>query len=179
MAADARRRMLARSFLSRSPEATEALGAALGSELEAGAIVTLDGELGSGKTCFVRGLARGLGVIERVQSPTYALMHSYTGRLELFHFDAWMEGRERAFLLDGGLEWLSAAGVTAIEWAERVADVLPPERLSVKLAHETPTERSIEMRVVGAGRVADELARALEIVASAGGTPDLAEIAAR
>jgi tRNA threonylcarbamoyladenosine biosynthesis protein TsaE len=206
MANDARsetRGARAHAWISRSPEATEILGERLGRALRTSAVIALDGDLGSGKTSFVRGLARGLGASEPVTSPTYALLQTYAGRLELRHLDAWMEGRERAFLLDGGMEWLSGAGataiagadgtaiagagesaiagagVTAIEWADRVADVLPLERLAVKLAHRAPTERSIEMRVVGAGQVADELARALEIVASAGPTPDLAESPSR
>ena len=105
-----------RRLLSRSAEGTEALGRALGRELPAGAVLALDGDLGSGKTCFVRGLARGLGVEGPVGSPTYTLMHAYEGgRLPLYHFDAWMEQRERALLADGGGEWLRADGVSVVE----------------------------------------------------------------
>jgi tRNA threonylcarbamoyladenosine biosynthesis protein TsaE len=105
--------------------------------LPAGSVVALDGELGSGKTRFVRGLARGLGIAEPVSSPTYTLMHSYEGegaRLPLYHFDAWMAGREAAFLEGGGVEWMLGEGISAVEWAERVADLLPVPRLSVCLA---------------------------------------------
>lgn len=160
----------ARRFLSRSPRATEALAQALGERLtelvrrdasRRGALVLLDGELGSGKTCFVRGLARGLGVVDRVSSPTYALMASYAGTVGLDHFDAYMEGRERAFLLDGGLDCLASGGVAAIEWASRVKDVLPLPRVAVELAHEGESERSLVLRVEGSGRAADELAAAI------------------
>jgi tRNA threonylcarbamoyladenosine biosynthesis protein TsaE len=154
MAAESDPRRIARTFVSRSPAATEALGAALGAGLQAGSVVTLDGELGSGKTCFVRGLARGLGVTERVQSPTYALMHNYSGRLELYHFDAWMEGRERAFLLDGGLEWMQAGGVSVIEWGNRVEECLPRPLLALAFAHRGPDER--EIRVVLEDRLGAE-----------------------
>lgn len=161
-----------RGFLSSSPEATEAFGEVLGgrlSELEGGALVLLDGELGSGKTCFVRGLARGLGVVDRVSSPTYALLQSYRGRRELLHFDAWMEGRERAFLLDGGLEGLDGNAVAVVEWAARVADVLPPTRLRIELAHAGPSARAFVLRVEGEGQRARELERVVAELAPPAG----------
>src|SRR5262245_31785188 len=125
-------------LVTRSPEATESLGEAIGRQLAPGAVVALDGELGSGKTCLVRGLARGLGVEETVSSPSFTLMHEYRGRLTLHHFDAWMAGREQAFLEAGGAEALDGDGVAVIEWAERVRAYLPPARLSVRLAHAGP-----------------------------------------
>ena len=124
-----------RRFETASVDATLDLAAALGALLGPNSIVALDGELGAGKTTFTRGLAQGLEVTEQVSSPTYTLMHSYPGRLEVFHFDAWMEGREAAFLEGGGAEWLRAGGVSVIEWAERVEPWLPDERLEVWLEH--------------------------------------------
>lgn len=138
----------ARVFRCESPQATEDLACALGTRLRAGDVLALDGELGAGKTAFVRGLARGLGVEEPVSSPTYVLMNVYSGRLELYHFDAWMEGREEAFLADGGSEWLRAGGVCAVEWASRVAAWLPLPRLAVRLAHAGTQARSIEIEVL-------------------------------
>jgi len=151
-----------RCFLSRSPAATRSLGESLGRVLPAGTVVALDGDLGSGKTCFVQGLAVGLGVRDPVTSPTYALLQSYSGRLDLHHFDAYMEGRERALLRDGGLEWMHAGGVAAVEWAHRVADVLPRPHLHIRLEHAGASERRLAISVEGAGSVADRLA---EIVA--------------
>jgi tRNA threonylcarbamoyladenosine biosynthesis protein TsaE len=139
----------ARRLLSRSPEATRALGEALGRALPPGTVVALEGELGAGKTAFVQGLARGLGVRDPVTSPTYALMQSYQGDVDLHHFDAYMEGRERALLSDGGLEWLHAGGVAAIEWADRIADVLPEPRISVRMRHADASSRHLEIAVVG------------------------------
>lgn len=143
------REVRALKFVSSSPEGTEALGEALGRVLEDRTIVALDGDLGAGKTCFVRGLARGLGVEDEISSPTYALLQSYPGRHELHHLDAWMEGRERSFLLDGGLEWVASHGVTVIEWAERVADVLPTPRLLVRLEVLDEHTRGITFEVHG------------------------------
>ena len=173
-----------RVFESRSAEATERLGCELGSALDAGAVVALHGELGAGKTCLVRGLARGLGVTQRVSSPTFTLLHQYDGRLPLYHFDAWMEGRERAFLEGGGAEWLSGTGVAVVEWAARVADWLPLPRLEVFLEHLGPEERLIRLvREPGGGSTEDPpptcgdpggLLSALERVPRAG-APDLEE----
>jgi tRNA threonylcarbamoyladenosine biosynthesis protein TsaE len=175
MAAEAAR---ARTFLSRSEAATEALGERIGASVRAGTVVTLDGELGSGKTCFVRGLARGLGVTERVNSPTYALMHTYPGRLELYHFDAWMEGRERAFLMDGGLEWMQSGGVAVIEWGNRVAEFLPRPLLALAFEHRGANERRISVRVIereGASDSAEttELARLVDGLAAPDGAEEI------
>ena len=131
-----------RVFLSHSTEATEAFGAALARAIEAtpalrgsGVALALDGELGAGKTALARGVARGLGAADRVHSPSFTLMHTYAGRLPIYHFDAWMEGRERAFLEGGGAEWLDSGGVALIEWASRVAPWLPRPRLDLLLEH--------------------------------------------
>jgi tRNA threonylcarbamoyladenosine biosynthesis protein TsaE len=162
-----------RSFLSRSPAATEALGDALGRAAFDGLVIALDGDLGTGKTTFVRGLARGLGVTGDVASPTYALLSEHAGRLALHHFDAWMEGRERAFLADGGAEILAGGGVSAVEWAARVASALPREHLGVRLAHRGPTLRSIRLAALGQGETAARLARIVrDLPAIAGLEPE-------
>ncbi len=122
-------------LLSTSVEATLAWAESLGRLLGPGAVIALDGDLGAGKTTFARGLCAGLGVTEPVHSPSYTLMHSYSGRLEVYHFDAWMEGREAAFLDGGGVEWLFGEGVSVIEWARRVEDYMPSERLEIEFLH--------------------------------------------
>ncbi|MEE8469664.1 MAG: tRNA (adenosine(37)-N6)-threonylcarbamoyltransferase complex ATPase subunit type 1 TsaE [Planctomycetota bacterium] len=139
-----------RNFLSRSPEATEALGELLGAALPPGSCVALDGDLGAGKTTLVRGLARGLGIPGIVASPTYALLQTHEGgRLPLAHFDAWMEGRERALLADGGAQELLGPGVAVVEWAARVLEWLPSPRIEVLLGHQSPTERTLYLGWVG------------------------------
>ena len=173
----------ARFFLSSTPRATEDLGAALGARLVAGTTLALRGELGAGKTTFVRGLARGLEVPGTISSPTYALMHEHQGRLPLYHFDAWMEGREKAYFLDGGDEALASEGVSVIEWADRVLDFLPLPRLEVHLEHgwllENPArhaqphgpseERRIRIEVVGVEGEPGTLGRLLAQLESPGG----------
>ena len=141
-----------RRLLSTSPEATEALAEALGRRLGPGSVLALSGDLGAGKTCFVRGLARGLGIEAGVASPTYLLLQAHEGgRLPLYHFDAWMEGREKALLADGGAEWLHGDGVAVVEWAGRVVEWLPTPRLDVHIGHVSPERRTLRLSVRGAG----------------------------
>ncbi len=116
--------------------ATEALGEALGRGLRAGQGLALVGELGAGKTSLTRGLARGLGIDDpdAVSSPTYLLVIEHPGPVPLLHVDAYLPAKTRAFLEDGGLDYLGdAAGVVVVEWADRVADLLPPSTLWVRL----------------------------------------------
>ena len=137
------------SFVSASPEETEAFGRRLGALLTAGDVVALDGELGAGKTTLVRGLAQGLDVPEQATSPSFVLMQEYRGRVPLYHFDAWMTGREALFLQDGGAEYLGGDGVAVVEWAERVRNYLPTPFVQVSLSHRSPEERGIRVTVEG------------------------------
>ena len=122
--------------------ATEELGVALAELALAGDVVALEGDLGAGKTALVRGLARGLGIDDSVASPTYVLMDALEGgRLPLYHFDAWLDGREKALFADGGDEWLRGHGLAVVEWASRVALWLPLPRLEVRLQHVDPGRR--------------------------------------
>src|SRR6185369_10682798 len=109
------------TFISHSPAETEALGEKLGREAERGLVIALSGDLGAGKTQFVKGLARGLGITARVHSPTFTLVNEYGGgRLKLFHLDLYrLETRDQIF--SAGLEeYLQPDGVAVIEWAERL-----------------------------------------------------------
>lgn len=137
-------------WISHAPEATEALGESLGRNLRPGDVVALHGELGAGKTCFVRGVARAFGVEDAVASPSFTLMHHYVGRVPIYHLDAWMQARGEAFLQDGGSEWLTAEGVALVEWAERVAAWIPRESFAVHLRHAGPDSRAIEIAWRGA-----------------------------
>lgn len=151
-----------RRWLSHSRAATEALAFALGSRLTPGDLLALSGDLGTGKTCFVRGLARALGIEAGVASPTYALMAVHQGRLPLYHYDAWMEGREKAFLAEGGELWFQGDGVAVVEWADRVAAQLPEPYLALRLFHHSPSQRLIEAQSVGRGPRAVALQRLID-----------------
>jgi tRNA threonylcarbamoyladenosine biosynthesis protein TsaE len=102
-----------------SPEETEAVGEELAAKLRVGDLLLLAGELGAGKTTFVRGLARGLGVIAAVQSPTFQLVRVYPGRIQLAHVDIYRL-ESGADLGDLGLDDLLDQGVVAVEWGDRL-----------------------------------------------------------
>src|SRR6267142_562817 len=107
-------------LISHSPADTEALGESWGRQARRGLVIGLSGDLGAGKTQLVKGLARGLGITERVHSPSFSLVNIYAGgRLTLFHLDLYrLETREQ-ILATGLAEYLEPTGVTVIEWAER------------------------------------------------------------
>ncbi len=109
--------------ISHSPAETEALGERFGRTVKSGQVIALSGDLGAGKTQFVRGLARGLGVPDRVHSPTFTLVNEHGGgRLKLFHLDLYRLETAHQILNAGIEEYLSPAGVAVIEWAERLED---------------------------------------------------------
>ena len=108
-------------FISKSPAETEALGEQFGRSAQRGTVIALSGDLGAGKTQFVRGLARGLGISGRVHSPTFTLVNEYGGgRLKLFHLDLYRLETAEQILAAGIEEYLKPEGVSVIEWAERL-----------------------------------------------------------
>jgi tRNA threonylcarbamoyladenosine biosynthesis protein TsaE len=115
--------------------ATETLGRALGRVLTPGSVIALNGPLGAGKTHLVRAVAEGLDVVNpaAVNSPTFVLIQEYPARLPMFHFDAYRLSGEGEFLALGVDEYFAAGGVCLIEWAEKVAGCLPPDRLEVAI----------------------------------------------
>jgi tRNA threonylcarbamoyladenosine biosynthesis protein TsaE len=117
------------TFISHSPAETDALGEQWGRAAQSGLVIGLCGDLGAGKTQLVKGLARGLGIAERVHSPTFALVNIYNGgRLTLFHLDLYRLDTPEQILGAGLEEYLKPDGVTVIEWAERwVGEVQSPE----------------------------------------------------
>ncbi len=106
-------------FRSCSAEETEAIGASLAERLGPGSLVAFTGDLGAGKTAFVRGMARGLGIREPVTSPTFTIVNEYEGgRLPLFHFDLYRLGGEEELFEIGWEEYLNRGGICAVEWSE-------------------------------------------------------------
>ena len=116
---------------------TEAVGEAIGSQLRVGDLVVLSGDLGAGKTTFTKGLARALGVEQRVTSPTFTIVQEYDGRLPVAHVDVYRLERIQE-LYDFGFEELLEDRVTVVEWGEAIALVLPRDRVNVRIAMEAP-----------------------------------------
>ena len=146
------------TYLSECEEETQAFARFLGSTLPAGSLIALTGELGSGKTCFVRGLAEGLGINpERVRSPTFTLINEYGGgRLPLYHIDLYR--LEVADMDSLGLwEYLEGDGLCAVEWFERLGE--ETSHLAVHLTFVAESRRKLV--AVACGRRYDEVLRAL------------------
>ena len=132
------------SFESLSPEQTELVAAELASELRPGDVVTVSGELGAGKTTFVRGACRALGVQGPVTSPTYTIGHRYRGAVDVSHLDLYrFESVSPAEW--GDLEPYFDGAVCFVEWPEAAADALPPARVEVRLSHMDRAHRLIEL----------------------------------
>ena len=146
-----------------SPEATRSLAERLGRLLLPGDVIALVGELGSGKTLFSQGLARGLGVPQTfyITSPTFAIINEYPGRVPFYHLDLYRVS-DRAEFPELGLKGiLYGEGAVAIEWAERLGEDLPAERLEVHLSFQGETDRRIAFSAFGDGS-ASRLASLIE-----------------
>ena len=136
--------MPSEQFITHSPEETEALGARLAGALESGAVVAFTGDLGAGKTAFVRGLARGLGIRDRVTSPTFTIVNEYEGgRLPLFHFDLYRLGCADELFDIGWEDYLARGGVCAVEWSERMEELLEPGTIRVDLRRGEDEDRRV------------------------------------
>ena len=112
-------------YITNSPSETEAVGVALARVLQPGTVIAYRGDLGAGKTAFTRGLAKGLGVKERVTSPTYTIVNEYLGgRMPLFHFDMYRLASSDDLWDIGWEDYLERGGVCAVEWSENVDDAM-------------------------------------------------------
>ena len=138
--------------LTRGPEETKLLAERLGRFLRPGDVVALVGDLGSGKTLFAQGLARGLQVPETfyITSPSFAIINEYPGRIPFYHLDLYRLSTTTEFSELGLEEILYGQGAVAIEWAERLGEGLPMERLEVHLKFEGESSRSLTFYSWGA-----------------------------
>ena len=138
------------TYVTNSPAETEALGQRLAERLQPGDVIAYTGDLGAGKTAFTRGLARGLGITERITSPTFTIVNEYQGgRLPLFHFDMYRLGSSDELYEIGWEDYLARGGVCAVEWSEIVADALEEDCIRVDIRQgETEDQRKITVEGV-------------------------------
>lgn len=135
-----------------SVDATRDLAAAVAGLARPSDIVVLAGDLGAGKTAFVQGFGRALGVVERITSPTFTLVHVYEGRLPIHHLDVYRLEQVSEALDLGLAEMLDEGGVVLIEWGDAILPVLPHDYLEVRLTFgEGDDDRRLELRPVGTG----------------------------
>jgi len=134
---------------------TQAIGRLLGAAAHAGTLLALVGPLGAGKTQLAKGVAEGLEVMSVVNSPTFVLMNEHAGRLRLFHIDAYRLDDPEEAVASGLFDDRQAAGVAVVEWADRLGDRLPAERLELTIepAPDGSDTRTISWRATGAAHL--------------------------
>ena len=137
-------------IITHSAAETRELGTQLAQELKAGDVVLLEGDLGAGKSEFARGVAKGLGVLETVTSPSFTILNVYeSGRLPLFHFD-WYRLNSSEELYELGMdEYLGGNGIALVEWPERCPDAVPESTLLLRITADGENTRRIETEPVG------------------------------
>ncbi|ALC92551.1 ATP-binding protein [Bacillus sp. FJAT-18017] len=128
-------------YISSSTEETMSLSEKLAGYLQPGDVLTLEGDLGAGKTTFTKGLAKGLGIEKMVNSPTFTIIKEYSGRLPLYHMDVYRVTDEYEDL--GFDEYFEGEGVTVVEWAHLIGDQLPLDRLDIRISHEPDNKRKL------------------------------------
>jgi len=156
------------STTTKSPVETARIGMLLGSLLRVGDIVCLQGELGAGKTCLAQGVARGMGIEGPVTSPTFTLVNEYHGKLTLYHMDLYRLNSSSEMDDLGYEEYFYGDGVTLVEWAERVQELLPVERLEIHINRGTEGEEFREIRLIPRGNRYRQLVEELMSVVCSG-----------
>lgn len=132
------------TFVSHSPNETEAFAENFAKRLNPNTVIAFTGDLGAGKTCFVRGLAKGLGFTGTVNSPTFALVNEYLGgKLPLFHFDMYRISGWEDLETTGYFDYLTAGGVLAVEWSENIENALPNDTVRIDIRQTDQNDRII------------------------------------
>lgn len=133
-------------MISHSEKETEELGRKFGSSLRRGDLVSLVGSLGAGKTVFAKGIAKSLGISEAIVSPTFTLVQEYEGREKLYHLDLYRLSGEDEFESMGGEDFLYPDGITLIEWAEKIEEMMPSDAFTVTISILSDGTRDISIK---------------------------------
>lgn len=143
------------TYVTNSPAETEALGQRLAETLQPGDVIAYTGDLGAGKTAFTRGLARGLGITERITSPTFTIVNEYLGgRLPLFHFDMYRLSSEEDLFDIGWEDYLDRGGLCVVEWSEQVSGALgSPVTVTIEKIPGSDQQRKITIEGVPHGNL--------------------------
>jgi len=136
-------------YLSNNTNDTIALGKKIGKKLKPGDVVALIGNLGAGKTVFTKGIAAGLGVkaAKYVNSPTFVLIKQYKGKLPLYHFDLYRMDSQQQVKEIGYEEYFYGDGITVVEWADKIEELLPKKYLRVQFSIKGKEKRQIKIRI--------------------------------
>lgn len=135
-------------MVTKKPEETRRLGEELSKLVIPGDLFALYGELGAGKTCFIQGISRGLGVKEGVTSPSFTIINEYQGKIPIYHFDLFRLNSIEEFLDLGYEEYFYGKGLTVIEWAEKVEPLLPADHLRIEIEFINYQQRKISFKSI-------------------------------
>ncbi len=137
-------------YISKNPLETEQIGEMLGKKINSATVIAFRGGLGMGKTCFTRGLAKGLGSTDQVTSPTFALINEYlSGRLPLYHFDMYRISGWDDLYSTGFFDYIEQGGIIAAEWSENIENALPENTIYVEFNRLGENEREIIIKQQG------------------------------
>ncbi len=148
------------SIVTQNYEETQKLGEELGRRLPPGSVVALTGQLGSGKTTLVQGIGKGLGIRPLIKSPSFVIIHEYSGSVPLYHFDLYRIAHQEEIVFLGYEDYFyQKKGIVVIEWAEKIEDLLPAEYLKIELEIVDLSKRKIGLRAYGSfyGKVIEEM----------------------
>jgi len=157
------------SIVTKKYEETQKLGEELGCRLSPGSILALTGELGSGKTTLVQGIGKGLGIQSLIKSPSFVIIHEYSGSVPLYHFDLYRIAHPEEIISLGCEDYFyQKKGIVVIEWAEKMEDLLPAEYLKIELEIVDLFKRRIALRAYGSfyRRVIEKMKKGGYFVAS-------------
>jgi tRNA threonylcarbamoyladenosine biosynthesis protein TsaE len=135
-------------FFTKNEQETEALGQRLAESIKGGAVIAMYGDLGAGKTAFVRGMARGMGLDCRVSSPTFTIVNEYLGERELIHFDMYRLSSGDELFDIGWEDYIARGAVCAVEWSENVEDAFYGDEIKLRIEKLSDTERKITIEGV-------------------------------
>ena len=139
--------MKTKEFITNTVEATQDLAYNIAKVLEPGDVLTLEGELGAGKTAFTKGLAKGLGITRNVNSPTFTIVKEYKGKVPLYHMDVYrLEDSDEDI---GFSEYFNGDGISVVEWAQFIEEYLPLDRLEIIIFYIDENSRRLELKAFG------------------------------
>ena len=131
--------------ISNSPEQTELIGVDFSNYISKGDIIAIDGNLGTGKTTFIKGILKGLGYKGNVSSPTYTLINEYDSKIKIIHIDCYREKEVKRWLDIGIMDYLYGNNAVIIEWAEYIKDILPADIIKINLKYLSEFKREIRI----------------------------------
>ena len=131
--------------ISDSPENTELIGVSFSKQINSGDIIAINGDLGAGKTTFIKGVLQGLGYKGNVSSPTYTLVNEYDAKYKIIHIDCYREKLINRWLDIGIVDYLNGDNVVFIEWAKYIKSILPKDVITINIEHLSESKRKIKI----------------------------------